>query len=74
MDTEQTSLVARIDGIEKKIDVIHASVETTRVYFRWTLIVTALFVVVPFLGFLFAAPAFLQNSSGIMQQLDLQGR
>jgi hypothetical protein len=52
-------LKARLDAQEAKIDAIYTSVEATRKYFMWTLIITVLLFVLPLVGLVFAIPSFL---------------
>lgn len=56
MDEE---LKRKIEELERKIDLVHSSVEKTRKYFMWTLIISALVIVLPLIGLLFAIPQFL---------------
>lgn len=55
-----------LGALEQKIDAIFASVEKTRKYFFWTMVITLIVVVVPAIGLLFAIPAFLNNYVGGM--------
>jgi len=48
---------------EKKIEAIYVSVEKTRKYFLWTLIVSVGVVVLPLIGLMFAIPFFLSTLS-----------
>jgi len=66
----------KIQEIDKKLDSIYRSVEKTRKYFQWTMIVTLIVVVLPLVGLLFVIPSFLSLYSGggdINQTLDLLG-
>ncbi|MDO8601663.1 MAG: hypothetical protein Q7R62_00820 [bacterium] len=56
--------------IQEKLDAIYKSVEKTRKYFKWTLIVSIVVIVLPLIGLLFAIPAFLK-SFGSLQTLGL---
>lgn len=51
--------------IEKKLDAIYVSVEKTRKYFKWTMIISIVVIVLPLIGLLFAIPAFLSSYSGL---------
>lgn len=51
--------------IEKKLDAIYVSVEKTRKYFKWTMIISIVVIVLPLIGLLFAIPAFLKSFSSI---------
>ncbi len=54
----------RIDALDKKIDAIYKSVEKTRKYFLWTMIISVALFVLPLIGLMFAIPSFLQNYAG----------
>jgi hypothetical protein len=51
----------RLLALEEKIDKIYISVEKTRKYFKWTMIITILVVVLPAIGLVFAIPSFLST-------------
>lgn len=46
---------------EKKLDAIYHSAESTRKYFKWTLILSIAVIVLPLIGLAFAIPAFLKT-------------
>lgn len=51
----------------EKIDAIYVSVEKTRKYFLWTLIITIALFVLPLIGLLFVIPAFINTlTSGLL--------
>ena len=50
-----------MEELEKKIDKIYDSVEKTRKYFMWTLIITVVLFVVPLIGLIFVAPQFIST-------------
>jgi len=58
MDQE---LLSKFEEQGKKIDAIYASVEKTRKYFQWTLIITVATIVIPLIILIFAIP-FLMNT------------
>ena len=60
MDQE---ILKKLDEQNQKIGLIYKSVEQTRKYFRWTLIITLVLFVLPLVGLLFAIPAFLGSVS-----------
>lgn len=66
----ESEIEKRILALEAKIDAIFVSVEKTRKYFFWTMIVTVVVVVVPAVGLLFAIPAFLNNYVGGIQGIE----
>lgn len=61
MDPE---LVKKLEDQGQKIDAIYRSVEKTRKYFKWTLIATLVFFLLPLIGLFFVIPQFLSIYSG----------
>ncbi len=53
----------KLEMLEAKIDAIYVSVEKTRKYFFWTMIITVVVLVVPIIGLLFAIPAFMDTQA-----------
>jgi hypothetical protein len=64
MDTE-----LHLQQLEAKIDKIYASVEKTRKYFFWTMVITIGALVLPLIGLAFAVPAFLTNYVAPIQSM-----
>ena len=60
----------RLETIEGKIDAIYVSVEKTRKYFFWTMIVTLVVFILPLIGMMFAIPAFIKSYSGSIQGVE----
>lgn len=58
MDSETLN---KLEALEKKIDAIYSSVEKTRKYFLWTLIITVVMIVLPIIGLVVVIPIFLSN-------------
>jgi uncharacterized membrane-anchored protein len=58
MDQE---LKMRIDAQDEKLAAIYKSVEATRKYFKWTMIITVALFVLPLIGLVFAIPSFLST-------------
>ena len=54
---------------EEKINKIYISVEKTRKYFLWTMIITIALFVLPLIGLAFVIPSFLGNYVGTIQSL-----
>jgi type IV secretory pathway component VirB8 len=54
---------ARLDALEKKIDAIYVSVERTRKYFMWTLIISVVVIVLPLIGMAFVLPQVISTYS-----------
>ncbi|HEY9585323.1 MAG TPA: hypothetical protein VJJ02_01880 [Candidatus Paceibacterota bacterium] len=59
----------KINALDVKIDAIYISVEKTRKYFFWTMMITLVVVVVPAIGLLFALPMFMNSYIGGMQEI-----
>jgi len=66
MDPDTTT---RLTALESKIDAIYVSVEKTRKYFQWTMIITVVLFVLPLIGLIFAIPAFMSSYLGPIQAL-----
>lgn len=54
-------ILKKLEEQEKKIESIFVSVEKTRKYFLWTLILSLVFFLLPLVGLLFAIPFFLST-------------
>jgi hypothetical protein len=53
--------------MEEKVDKIYVSVEKTRRYFMWTLIISIAVIVLPLIGLLITIPMYLNNlKTGLM--------
>ena len=63
----------RIAAMEKKIDAIYVSVEKTRKYIFWTVVITIVIVVLPAVGLVFAIPKFVSTYTDSLNSLDLEG-
>jgi len=57
--------------LETKIDKIYLSVEKTRKYFFWTLMITLACVIIPLIGLAFVLPSFMGNYVDSVQNLGL---
>ena len=51
----------KLEEQDKKLDAIYKSVEKTRKYFLFTLIVSVVFIVLPLAGLIFIIPMFLRT-------------
>lgn len=49
----------RLGGIERKLDVAFHSIEKTRKYFLWMLLITAIMIILPLIALVFVIPQFL---------------
>ena len=56
----EQDILKKIAETDAKIDKIYKSVEKTRKYFFWTMIITILVIVIPLIGSIFIIPAFLK--------------
>ncbi len=61
----ESEILKQIQEQEAKIEQIYISVEKTRKYFQWTMIITIVLFVLPLIGLIFAIPAFLSSYSQI---------
>lgn len=62
----EQELLDRLSSQDQKLEQIFISVEKTRKYFLWTLIITFVTFVLPLIGLVFAIPFFLSTFSGVM--------
>lgn len=58
-------VLRKLEENEKKLDAIYKSVERTRKYFLWTLVITIVIIVLPLIGLVFIIPKFLSTLSTI---------
>ena len=58
--------IKKFQELEMKIDAIYISVEKTRKYFLWTMIISVALFVLPLIGLLFAIPTFISNYSSTL--------
>lgn len=59
----EQEILEKIDRQEKRIEEIYVSVEKTRKYFLWTLIITAATIILPLIGLAIVIPIFLRTLS-----------
>lgn len=57
----ENEILKRFEEQAERIEEIYTSVEKTRKYFLWTLIISAAFVVLPLIGLMFVIPQFLST-------------
>ncbi len=67
----EQEILKRLETQETKIEKIYVSVEKTRKYLLWTMIVTIALIVLPAIGLVFAVPSFLSSYVGNLQSLGL---
>jgi type IV secretory pathway component VirB8 len=63
-------LSERVKTLEEKIDKIYVSVEKTRRYFFWTLVISIAVIVLPAIALVFVIPQFLSSYVGSIQQAE----
>lgn len=60
----EEEILKKIAEQDKKLEEIYRSVEKTRKYFLWTLVVTVAVFLLPLLGILLVIPQFLKIITG----------
>lgn len=68
MDQETKNKLLEMNA---KIDEIYISVEKTRKYLFWTMIVTLVVFVLPLIALMFAIPSFLGNYTDMVNTLTI---
>jgi hypothetical protein len=63
-------LIKKIEVQEEKIDKIYQSVEKTRKYFQWTLIITVAVVVLPLIALFFILPSVISTYTSALSGLN----
>lgn len=61
----ETEILKKLEEQQAQINQIYVSVEKTRKYFQWTMIITVALFVLPLIGLMFAIPSFLGSYSQI---------
>lgn len=61
----ENEILEKLKQNEEKIDKIFISVEKTRKYIFWTMIITVVFLVLPLIGIIFIIPTFLNTYSSM---------
>jgi len=68
----EQDILQKLEEQNKKIDLIYSSVEKTRKYFLWTMIITIITIVLPLIALIFVIPWFLSVFSsaylGLLQK------
>lgn len=65
----EPNIQTKIEELDKKIDAIYVSVEKTRKYFFWTMVVTIVVFIVPLIGLMFVIPSFVSNYTDTLNTL-----
>lgn len=61
----EQELLNKLEEQEKKIDAIYVSVEKTRKYFQWTLIITVVTIVLPIVVLIIMIPWLMSTLSSV---------
>jgi len=67
----ELEILKKLEEQEKKIDLIYSSVEKTRKYFLWTLIISAGAILLPIVGLLALIPWLLSTLGSAYSGLGL---
>ena len=57
----EQDILKKLEEHDKKLEQIYRSVEKTRKYFLWTLIITLIVIILPLVGLVFAIPQFIST-------------
>ena len=55
----EEEILEKLKEQDEKLDAIYQSVEKTRRYFLWTLVITIIMIVLPLIGLVIVIPHFL---------------
>lgn len=61
----EEEILKKLAEQEERINAIYRSVEKTRKYFLWMLIVTVAMIIIPLIGLIFVIPQFLNIYNGV---------
>ena len=61
----EQDILKKLEEQARALEAIFRSVEKTRKYFLWTLIITVVLFVLPLIGLFFAIPQFLNTYSNL---------
>jgi len=61
----ENEILEKVKQNEEKLELILVSVEKTRKYIFWTLIITVVFLVLPLIGIIVAIPSFMSTYSSL---------
>ncbi|HEY4525835.1 MAG TPA: hypothetical protein VJL32_01910 [Candidatus Paceibacterota bacterium] len=62
----EEEILKRIEQQEKRLEEIYISVEKTRKYFMWTLIVTVVAIVLPLIGLAVVIPLLFSTYTNVL--------
>ena len=61
----ENEILKKLEEQGRRIEEIFVSVEKTKKYFLWTLIISLAFVVLPIIGLIFIIPQFLNTLNAV---------
>ena len=61
----------KIIELEEKVDRVYESVEKTRKYFLWTMIISVAVIIIPLIIMMFVLPSFISNYTSSLSGLGL---
>ena len=61
----ENEILKKIEEQGRRIEEIFVSVEKTRKYFLWTLIISVAFVILPIIGLMLVTPQFFNNLDAV---------
>jgi type II secretory pathway component PulF len=67
MDNETSN---KLLELQEKVDKIYDSVEKTRKYFMWTMIITLAVLILPLIAMIFVVPSFISTYTGTLQNIN----
>lgn len=67
----QPDIQKQVEELNRKMDEIYVSVEKTRKYFLWTMVITLVVLVLPLLALMFVVPSFLSNYTDTINTLGI---
>ncbi len=65
----ENELLKKLEKNDQKLDEIYKSVEKTRKYFLWTLIITLAVFILPLIALAFVIPSFLSTYTDTLNGL-----
>jgi len=68
MEQETTKKLAEL---EEKVNKVYESVEKTRKYFLWTMIISVAVIIIPLIIMMFVLPSFISNYTSSLSGLGL---
>lgn len=66
---DPVEIIKKVDAQDEKLDAIYVSVEKTRRYFFWTLVVTLVVFVLPLVALVFVIPSFISTYTTTLEGL-----